>query len=101
MEKLGLEEILAMAKSCDKNVTVGDVAELYEETLSIMYNSNNPIMKNAEKVLGEHDFFSLLASIHGTFIATLFANVNYKSDAEKFAFGKATGADEVIVKRKR
>lgn len=100
MEKLGLEEIMAMASNCNKEVKVKDVSNLFEIVIRMMYQQKESILKDVEKKIGEKDFFNMLMSIQGTFISTLFANVQFEKKEDAIAFGKMIGDVQSIKVRK-
>lgn len=100
MEKLGLEEIMAMASNCNKEVKVKDVSRLFELIIRMMYQQQESILKDIETKVGEKDFWNMIMSLQGTFVSTLFANAQFEKKEDVIAFGKMIGDVKPIKVRK-
>ena len=98
MNKVPLEKIMTDCKKCNKNVKVKDVAEVFEESIAILYNTGS-ILKRIEKKIGEDDFNGLITSIMATFLSTIYANAQFDSVEESIAYGSKINATSIGIKK--
>jgi len=98
-KKVDLKQIIEKCEKCEKPITVKEVVEIAQGSLSLLYNQGT-ILKRVEKTLGEKDWNILLTSVLGTFLSSLYATVELGGDLDKSAqFGKEIGASVMAVNR--
>ena len=98
MKSVPLQKIVNDCKNCNKEVKVKDVAEVFEESIAILYNKGS-ILKRIEKKIGKDDFNGLITSIMATVLSTIYSNAQFDSVEEMIDYGSEINATEIGVKK--
>ncbi len=97
--KIDLKQVVEKCEGCLKPITVKEVTEIAQGSLSLLYNQGT-ILKRVEKTIGEQDWNILVTSVLGTFLSSLYASTELNGDLGKAAkFGQDIGASGMAVKR--
>ena len=84
MKESPLEKIIEDCLNSDAEISLNLVTELYQTTLSVLYNDGD-ILKKVEEKIGKEDFNILFTSLTVSFLTTLYANAMFKDmDLEAF-----------------
>lgn len=98
MKKVGLQKVIEDCKKSTKSIKVKDVAEVFEMSISALYQGGS-ILKRIREKIGDDDFNGLITSIMCTTLSTIYTNTQFDNIDDMITYGKEINASFVGIKK--